>query len=147
MNSDPIVMRYVGDGSIRSHEQMLEELEMLMSYYTKRPGLGVWAIELKTVSKFIGAGGLTYNTGKAAVELGYRLLNEQWGKGYATEASSGLLRYAFRNMKVSKLIASAHCENLASHNVLKKIGMSHIGNGFEFDSPQVYYEIDAKDFI
>ncbi len=147
MNSDPIVMKYVGDGSTRSHEQMLKEVEMLISYYTKRPGMGIWAIELKTSSKFIGAGGLTYNTNKAAVELGYRLPKEQWNKGYATEASRELVRYAFQNLRVDKVIASAHIENLASHNVLKKIGMSHIGNGYEFDSPQVYYEIDARNFI
>ena len=56
MNSDPIVMRYVGDGSTRTREQMLIEIETLISYYAKRPGLGVWAIELKGSLEFIGAG-------------------------------------------------------------------------------------------
>ena len=64
-------------------------------------------------------------------------------QGYATELSTGLLRYAFQNLKVSKVISSAHEENLRSHKVLEKIGMRQIGNGFEFNSPQVYYEITA----
>ena len=81
MNSDPMVMKYVGDGSTRDHEQMLKEMEMLISYYYKRPGMGVWVAELKMTSEFIGAGGLTYNADKAEVELGYRLPKEQWNKG------------------------------------------------------------------
>lgn len=143
MNSDPTVMKYVGDGSVRSYEQMLKEVETLISYYTKRPGMGVWAIELKTTSQFVGAGGLTYNVNRAEVELGYRLLKEQWTKGYGTEVSNELLRYAFQILKMRKVIASAHEGNLRSHRVLEKIGMKRIGNGLEFNSSQVYYEITA----
>lgn len=143
MNSDPIVMKYIGDGSTRNYEQMLEEIEILTSYYTKRPGMGVWAIQLKSSSQFIGAGGLTYNINKTEVELGYRLLKEQWKKGYATEISNELLNYAFQNLKVRKVIASVHEGNLYSHRVLEKIGMKRVGNGFEFNSFQVYYEVTA----
>jgi len=144
MNSDPIVMKYVGDGSTRNHKQMLKEIEVLMSYYKKRPGMGVWVVELKMSSEFIGAGGLTYNTNKAEVELGYRLQRDHWKKGYATELSKELLRYAFQNLKAGKVIASAHEKNLLSQKVLEKIGMTQVSRGFEFDSPQVYYEIIKK---
>ena len=143
MNSDPIVMKYIGDGSTRNHKQMCEEIEMLIAYYTKRPGMGVFAIELKTSSEFIGAGGLTYNTQKAEIELGYRLLAAHWNNGYATEASYALLRHAFQNLHVDKVIASAHEENHLSHKVLNKIGMEQVGKGFEFGCPQLYYEITA----
>lgn len=143
MNSDPIVMKYIGDGSTRNHEQMLKEIEMLTSYYTRRPGMGVWAIELKMSSKLIGAGGLTYNTEKAEVELGYRLLKEYWHNGYATEAAKELLKYAFRELKASKVIASAHGENFLSRKVLEKIGMKLVGEGVEFNCSQAHYEISA----
>src|SRR5687768_3319339 len=43
MNSDPAIMKYVGDGSTRNHEQMRNELGMLISHYTRKPGLGIWA--------------------------------------------------------------------------------------------------------
>src|SRR5262245_4734008 len=101
MNSDPIVMKYVGDGSIRDQNQMLNEMQMLISYYAKRPGLGVWAIDSKTSSEFIGAVGLTFNNDKNAVELGYRLQRHQWNKGYATEAASAAIKYAFQKLKVA----------------------------------------------
>jgi ribosomal-protein-alanine N-acetyltransferase len=143
MNSDPLIMKYVGDGSTRGHEQMLKEMEMLIAYYAKRPGLGVWAVELKDSSEFTGAAGLTYNADKAEIELGYRLLTGYWNKGYATEAAQALLNYAFRNLKADKVIASAHAENVRSQMVLERIGMKQTGNGIEFNCAQKYYEVCA----
>ena len=43
MNSDPEIMKYVGDGSVRNRAQMEKELEILISHYTRKPGLGIWA--------------------------------------------------------------------------------------------------------
>lgn len=60
MNSDPNVMKYVGDGSTRNRDQMVKELEMLISQYTRKPGLGIWATILKETDNFVGASGLVY---------------------------------------------------------------------------------------
>lgn len=141
MNSDPEVMKYVGDGSIRNHQQMLNEINLLMSYYSKRPGPGVWAIALKESANFIGAGGLTYNVDKAATEIGYRFLPEHWNKKYATEVASGLLKYAFKKLQVDKVIASAHCDNTGSRRVMEKKWNDTFGEGVEFNCSQAYYEI------
>jgi RimJ/RimL family protein N-acetyltransferase len=37
MNSDPVIMKYVGDGSIRNREQMESEMRLLISYYVRKP--------------------------------------------------------------------------------------------------------------
>lgn len=74
MNGDSIVMKHVGDGSVRTYEQMLNEIEMLIGYYDRRPGLGVWAIELKKSREFVGAGGLTFNKDRdSKAARGYRI--------------------------------------------------------------------------
>ena len=78
MNSDPEIMKYVGDGSIRTHEQMLGELDILISHYERKPGLGIWAVELKENSTFIGASGLVYYDNTDEIEIGYRMLKEHW---------------------------------------------------------------------
>lgn len=147
MNSDPVIMQYIGNGSTRNREQMLDELDALVSYYNKRPGMGVWIVSLRSSGEFIGAAGLTYNADKAEPELGYRLIKEHWNNGYATELSTKLLQYAFETLKVSKVIASAHIENVASRNVLKKVGMSRTKNGSKSDSPHIYYEIALEDYF
>ncbi|MEJ7643438.1 MAG: GNAT family N-acetyltransferase [Chryseolinea sp.] len=120
MNSDPIVMKYVGNGSTRSEEQMKIELQMLISHYTRKPGLGIWATILKESDTFLGASGLVYYDNTPEIEIGYRMLKEYWNKGYASEASFGLLNYGFRTLGLKKIVSSAHVENFASRRVLEK---------------------------
>src|SRR5688500_11027719 len=111
MNSDPIIMKYVGDGSTRNRAQMVKEWEMLISHYTRKPGLGIWATVLKETDRFVGASGLVYYDNTPEIEIGYRILREHWNKGYATEASFGLLNYGFMALRLGKIVSSAHVDN------------------------------------
>jgi ribosomal-protein-alanine N-acetyltransferase len=56
-------------------------------------------------------------------EFGYGLLPEHWGKGYATEASKIIVKHAFENMNVHKLVAFCNAENARSAALLQKLGM------------------------
>lgn len=143
MNSDPVIMKYVGDGSTRNRGQMIRELEMLISHYVRKPGLGIWATVLKDHNTFVGASGLVYYDKTPEIEIGYRLLQEHWNKGYATEASLGLLNYGFHKLRLRKIVSSAHVDNLASRRVMEKIGMRFIDNRFHYGFIQAYYEIEV----
>lgn len=67
--------------------------------------------------------------------LGYTFFESAWGKGYATEASKGLLRAYAASIAVEKekgkqLFYVEACwskENPASQNVLKKLGFQEVG--------------------
>lgn len=146
MNSDPDVMKYVGDGTTRDHGQMEKEIKMLMSHYTRKPGLGIWATLLKDGNTFVGASGLVYYDNTPEIEVGYRMLKEHWNKGYATEASLGLLNYGFTSLKLKKIVSSAHVDNMASRRVMEKIGMKYIDNRFQYGCVQAYYEIQAVNY-
>lgn len=143
MNSDPEVMKYVGDGTTRNYDQMEKEIDMLMSHYIRKPGLGIWATILKGNKKFVGASGLVYYDNTTEIEIGYRMLKEYWNKGYATEASYGLLNYGFATLKLAKIVSSAHVDNIASQRVMQKIGMKYIDNRVHYGCLQAYYEIQA----
>jgi RimJ/RimL family protein N-acetyltransferase len=146
MNSDPIIMKYVGDGSTRNSEQMAKELEMLISHYIRKPGLGIWATILKDSNTFVGASGLVYYNNTSEIEIGYRFLSQYWNNGYATEASLGLLKYGFENLHLRKIVSSAHPDNSASRRVMEKIGMQYIDIRIQYGCLQAYYEIEANDY-
>jgi RimJ/RimL family protein N-acetyltransferase len=74
------------------------------------------------------------------------MLKEHWNKGYATEASFGLLKYGFRALALNKIVSSAHVENVASRRVLEKIGMTYIDNRTQYSCLQAYYEIVADNY-
>ena len=60
-------------------------------------------------------------------ELGYWLGENFWGNGYATEAAKGLVNYIFENEKKPKITAGYLKGNIASANVLSKLGFKKIG--------------------
>ena len=53
-------------------------------------------------------------------DLGYRFIQKYWGRGYATEA---VLTYGV-NLGIENIMGRAAVANVASVNVLKKIGMT-----------------------
>jgi [ribosomal protein S5]-alanine N-acetyltransferase len=52
------------------------------------------------------------------------------GKGYATEAAKGLVRYAFRELRLAHVVATTSYDNPASQAVMRKIGMRIEHNPF-----------------
>lgn len=65
--------------------------------------------------------------GACNAEIGYFLLPEMWGRGYATQLANRLLDICFRQEHVHKVAGSCNGENLASARVLRKCGMRHEG--------------------
>ncbi|MFD0593874.1 GNAT family N-acetyltransferase [Catellatospora coxensis] len=57
------------------------------------------------------------------VEFGYGVVPAVEGRGYATEALRGLLRYAFATGRVRRAIADTAHENVGSQRVMEKAGM------------------------
>jgi len=65
------------------------------------------------------------------VELGYSVLPQYRGRGYATEAVAALLLWAFSHNEVTRVIAETALENRSSVRVLKKLGFTCIGQGLQ----------------
>jgi len=65
------------------------------------------------------------------IEVGYSVLPQYQGYGYATEAVSGLLSWAFAHAEVSQVIAETLPDNERSVRVLEKLGFLCTGQGSE----------------
>ena len=63
--------------------------------------------------------------GENEAEIGYWLGEDFWGKGYVTEATLRVLQYAFDELHLTQLWASAYKENIASQRVLEKCGFRY----------------------
>ena len=68
-----------------------------------------------------------YDGKSASAELGYVMGQEYWNKGYTHEALSGLLSYVFRKYKLRSIKAVVDSDNIASSNLLLKLGFTHEG--------------------
>jgi len=66
-----------------------------------------------------------------AIEIGWRLRREYWGCGYATEAASECLRFAFEELEMSEIVSFTSVLNERSIAVIERIGLSDRRRDFE----------------
>ena len=57
------------------------------------------------------------------VDLGYLLLPEAWGRGYASEAAKAMVQAGFERLKVERIYAVCEVAHCASARVLEKVGL------------------------
>ena len=79
--------------------------------------------------KVIGSTGLFQRsqTSPFTYELGYVLSETYWNKGYAREAVTTLINYAFQNFKIERIEAFCISNNIQSFKLMEKIGMQREG--------------------
>lgn len=123
LNSDPEVVKYVHEEPITDPDTALANIinRIIPQYYTY--GYGRWAAILKDRNEFIGWCGLKYRPERNEIDLGYRFLQNHWGKGYATESALATLKHGFEKLNIPAITAMAHIENTASLKVIEKCGM------------------------
>jgi len=134
LDSDPEVMRFISKGQPTPMEQIEQEiLPKLLTYYEDPRHLGTWATYEAESDAFVGWICLKPDRFIPEVELGYRLKQQFWGKGYATEGSKFLIRNAFTQWGIDRLTAHTLEYNQRSRRVMEKCG-------FTFQYPFVYGE-------
>lgn len=75
----------------------------------------------------VGNGGFTGSPDALGiVEIGYEIAPEHWNRGFATEASKGMIDYAFTHNEVRVVIAHTLAKKNASNSVLLKVGMAFV---------------------
>ncbi|MEV6209081.1 GNAT family N-acetyltransferase [Kitasatospora sp. NPDC051914] len=128
LDSDPAVMRYLTGGSPTAPELVRERyLPNILAGYERWGGdLGLFAAHEKDGGAFIGWFILRPEPQGPLdeVELGYRLRQAAWGKGYATEGSRALLGKAFTELGVRMVWAETMSVNHGSRNIMEKLEMA-----------------------
>ncbi|WP_202077630.1 GNAT family N-acetyltransferase [Caldalkalibacillus salinus] len=135
MNQDRDVMAYFAH--MPTEPQIMTFLQAIKAEF-EQYGYGLYAVETKSDEKCIGFIGFHWATFEAeftpCIEIGWRLVKEAWGNGYATEGAKACLAYGFNELKFKDVYSFTTKLNTRSENVMRKIGMSKC---LEFDHPRV----------
>ena len=129
LDSDPAVMRYLTGGPATPREVIERDvLPAFLRYYDRFTSFGFWAAIEKVSGSFIGWFHLRPERDKpqdppTEVELGYRLKQSAWGKGYATEGSRALVGNGFEDCGLERVVAYTFGPHQASRRVMEKVGM------------------------
>lgn len=153
INADPVVMKYYPSMLTRAEsDAMVGRFENLIA----KRGWGFWALELKEENLFIGFVGLHEPDYilpvTPCVEIGWRLNKNYWRRGYATEAATAVLDFAFQEIKLKEVYSFASAINKKSIAVMERLKMKNTEILFPHpmlpeDSPlseHVLYKIDQQ---
>jgi RimJ/RimL family protein N-acetyltransferase len=153
LDSDPAVVRYVGNG--RPTPRAVIQAETLPAFlaYTV-DGLGTFAAHRLDDGAFIGWFGLRAWPEPGVAELGYRLRRAAWGQGYATEGALALVNRGFTELGVRRIVAQTMAVNTASRRVMERVGLRFARTWVqEWDEPiegaelgEVEYALDRPSF-
>ena len=114
------VMRYIRPAKKR--EQSDDFLKENINYYKQGSVLGRYAVFTKSDPRFVGTFSFLYLDGETDFHIGYALVPEAWGLGYATELVQFGKAYYFIHTQKQYLFAITQPENQSSQNVLLKSG-------------------------
>lgn len=146
LNSDPEVTKYTGDGAFKTLEEAENIVKYVISQYEQH-GYGRWMVLNKETNEPLGWCGLKYHPEDGETDLGYRFMQMHWGKGYATEAGRACLDYGFEQLQLTCIVGRAAAENLASIQVLKKLGMTFFADTFFDEMPAYLYHIKKENHV
>ena len=137
LNADPSVNEYL-PGPL-SREQS-DELATRIDANFDRDGFGLWAVEIRNVTPFIGFIGLSVPRFESrftpCVEIGWRLSAAHWGCGYATEGARAALAFGFDVVGLREVVSFTVPANMRSLRVMEKIGMKR-DPAEDFDHPSL----------
>ncbi|MGE6914480.1 GNAT family N-acetyltransferase [Achromobacter kerstersii] len=135
MNADPRVTEFLLPLSASESDALAGRLAAGIDEH----GWGFWAVEAPGVAPFVGFVGikpmppaLPFAPG---VEIGWRLAQPYWGRGYAIEAAEAALRVGFEQVGLNEIVAFTAVGNQRSRAVMDKLGM--LADADMFDHPAV----------
>lgn len=125
--SDPEVAKYDYFMPFTKKEQVGKLIEKINKEIKSEVEI-TWGIVLKENGKMIGTCCFgNFNNKARRTEIGYTIGKNSWGQGYATEATSEIIRYGFREMNLNRIEATITPDNSASVRVLEKLGFKTEG--------------------
>jgi RimJ/RimL family protein N-acetyltransferase len=153
-NTEP-VMRWLGGVRSREwHEAAFGRIER----YRREFGHTFWIVERRSDKALLGFCGLKRVNSEGApfpgdFEVGWRLREDAWGRGYAKEAAIASLDLAFGKFGAAHVVALTVGRNLASQGLMKRLGMER-REDLDFQSadvppelnPVITYRIEAENW-
>jgi ribosomal-protein-alanine N-acetyltransferase len=113
---DERVMQHIGKGAM-SRDEVVHLVDRIEKRW-QDIYMGWWTIRLKSNDQVLGQICLQPLTELPEIEVGYALEPTSWGHGFAEEALTEVLRYAWEDKQLSSVVALVRPENLHSINLL-----------------------------
>ena len=134
LNSDPEVLRYLPPITRSQSDALIDKYEA----HHAEHGFANWALEERASGALIGSCGLMHVGFDLpfvpAIEIGWRLSATRHGQGLAREAAVEVLRAAFTQLGLDRIVSFTTPANRPSWGLMERLGMTRIGT---FEHPKL----------
>jgi ribosomal-protein-alanine N-acetyltransferase len=124
--SDPVVTQFHDLDTFTKMEEAVEVIERRAKRFADGRGIR-WGIARQLDDVVIGSCGFTWDKPAHSAEIGYELASPFWRQGIMTEALQAILEFGFEEMSLRFVAAEVMLDNIASRNLLKKLGFERQG--------------------
>jgi RimJ/RimL family protein N-acetyltransferase len=148
LNVEP-VMRWLG--GVRTREQQQSVVRERFMVWQEKLGFTLWAVERKEDGELLGFCGLKIaddpqSPVEGEYEVGWRLREDAWGRGYAREAAIASLDFAFGRLGAERVVALTVEGNAPSRGLMLRLGMTRrpdldYDTALWADGPVIVYEM------
>lgn len=142
--ADPLVMRYVGDGTTLPRAEVERWIDVCQVKYAAR-GYGTSAVFTRAHGQFIGYCGVVRAPENDFDELIYVYHQRAWGQGYATEVGRAMLGYVFARSSLAEIYATIDPDNAASLHVAARLGFRFLRVEVEADGARTGYHVIRRE--
>jgi [ribosomal protein S5]-alanine N-acetyltransferase len=131
-------------GGTRTPEQVADTIVRHGQIWAEN-GFGYWLFRDRESGEPVGRGGLSraHVDGADEVEVGWAIMPERWGRGYATELGGAAVEVAFGVLGLADVVAFTLPHNAASRRVMEKLGFSYEREIVWADLPHVLYRLHS----
>ena len=93
-------------------------------------GFGMFSVIEKATGRWIGRLGPWYPADWPGTEVGWSLVRDAWGKGYATEGAAAAIDWAFDTLGWTEVVHTISPENVNSQRVAQRLGSAVLRDGW-----------------
>ncbi|WP_215226856.1 GNAT family N-acetyltransferase [Echinicola shivajiensis] len=123
----PKLLKYVGDRGIHSVMDAEKYIRRSMLPQLKTLGFSCYSLIKKMDGAKVGTCGLYDRPGIEGIDIGFGLLPQYEGLGFAFEAAQRLMKAAFEDFELTEVKGITAKENTSSQRLLVKLGMDMVG--------------------
>lgn len=118
-------LKFIGDRGVKTLEDAHDYIQERFVDSYRKNGFGAYLVMLKDKEQPVGMCGLIKRPELEDPDIGYALLPEYEGKGYAFEAAWHTLHYAKTVLMLPRILAITNADNVNSINLLNKLGLRY----------------------
>jgi RimJ/RimL family protein N-acetyltransferase len=123
--NEPSFIENIGDRGVRSIEDAHRYLREGPIAMYEQYGFGLWHVARNADGAAIGMCGLLKRDNLPDVDIGYALLPEYWGAGYAIEAALATMQHGAGKFGLKRVVATVLPGNATSIRLLEKLGLRY----------------------